>query len=100
MTHFLAEISLTLEYIQFVASLDLARISLVTCEFLLFSWVSFETSGLVYTTLILIGHFSDIFGRHIFDVGTLFATNYKSIMSVCMLGYKHNEVRQKYDTYH
>ena len=84
----------------FVVLLDSAGLSLVNCEYLLFSGVNFETSGLVYITLILKGHFSDIFVRHIFDVGTLFATNYKSIMSVCMLGYKHNEVRQKYDTYH
>ena len=31
----------------FVASLDLAELSLVTCEFLLLSVVNFETSGLV-----------------------------------------------------
>ena len=32
----------------FVASLDSAGLSLVTCEFLLFSGVNFETSGLVF----------------------------------------------------
>ena len=30
-----------------VVALDSAGLSLVTCEFLLFSWVNFETSGLV-----------------------------------------------------